>query len=85
MQTQLRPNLALFANLTYENRRYNAPEGLFLQTRNDQQSNVGLGLDWEFAAKWRLMPQVFVTHNASNIPIYGLNRDVYSLVLRREF
>ena len=85
VQTQLRPTLSLFANISYEERRYGGAEFLFVATRSDRQTNTGIGLDWEFSPKWRLLPQLFLTRNSSNIPIYPVSRDVASVVLRREF
>lgn len=84
-QRQLGASVAGFVNLSYEERRYGGPDPLFLATRSDRQTNLGVGLDWEFADKWRVIPQIFLSRNRANIALYEFNRDVYTIQVRREF
>ena len=76
---------ALFANLSYEHRRYGGTEPLFLVGRRDDQWNVQVGANITLARNWLLTPQVSVIRNDSNVALYDYNRRVASVNLRRDF
>ncbi|MDP1525645.1 MAG: surface lipoprotein assembly modifier [Rhodocyclaceae bacterium] len=84
-QHQYRDDLAVFANLGYENRRYGGPDPLFLSKRNDDQSTLGMGVVWNAAPKWRVTSQYAHTRNSSNIPINTYTRDTLSVSARYSF
>ena len=77
--------LTLFANLSGEARRYGGTEPLFSEARRDRQTGLSAGLHYAIAPEWRLTPQIAVTDNRSNIPIYAFRRVVSTLTLRRAF
>lgn len=77
--------LALFANLSYESRTFGAEDPIFLTTRKDQQTNIGLGLHWTPAAYWRVTPQINYTDTKSNIVINDYSKTSVSVTARRDF
>jgi tetratricopeptide (TPR) repeat protein len=85
IQWQSADAVTLFGNLSMESRGYRGEEPLFLRTRDDRQSSASLGLHYQLVPGWRLTPQVAWTSNRSNIAIYGFDRTVASIILRREF
>jgi tetratricopeptide (TPR) repeat protein len=84
-QHQYRDNIAVFANLGYENRDYGGPDPFFLKSRDDDQVNVGVGIVWSVAPKWRVTSQFAHTRNTSNIPINTYKRDMLSVSVRNSF
>lgn len=84
-QHQLRDDLAIFANLGYENRSYGGRDPMFLTTRSDDQTNIGAGIAWNATPKWRVTTQYAHTRNSSNIPINTYTRDMLSLSARYSF
>jgi outer membrane protein len=77
--------LALFANLSYESRTFGAEDPIFLTTRKDQQTNMGLGLHWTPAPQWRVTPQINYTAAKSNIVINDYSKTSASVAARRDF
>jgi outer membrane protein len=77
--------LAVFGNLSYESRTFGAEDPIFLTTRKDQQSGVGLGLHWVPAPSWRITPQVNYTRSESNIVINDFSKTAVSVTARRDF
>jgi len=84
-QHQYRDDLAVFANLGYENRRYGGPDPFFLTNRNDDQTNLGMGIVWNATPQWRVTPQYAHTRTNSNIPINTYKRDMLSVSARYSF
>ncbi|MBN9411565.1 MAG: DUF560 domain-containing protein [Burkholderiales bacterium] len=84
-QQPIRDNLAAFATLGYEDRRYGGTDPLFLVRRKDEQVNFNIGLNWVPAPLWRVTPQVALTRTSSNIAISDYDRNVFSVVVRRDF
>ncbi len=76
---------ALFANLSYEGRRYGGTEPLFFEARRDRQWNLQLGANLGLARNWLLTPQLSATRNESSIGLYDYRRRVASLNLRHDF
>jgi outer membrane protein len=84
-QLTLRPTLVGFGSFGYEYRSYNGTDPLFLTTRRDNQYDVIVGVNYIFAPKWTLRPQVGYTRVISNIELNSYDRTVASVALRRDF
>lgn len=84
-QKSLRENLALFASVSYEDRKYGGVDPLFLVTRHDKQANLNLGLNWVPAKFWRITPQLSLTSVKSNVAISDFSKNVLSVTVRRDF
>jgi outer membrane protein len=84
-QLTLHPTVVGFGSFGYEYRSYNGTEPLFLTTRRDNQYDVIVGLNYVFAPKWTLRPQVGYTRVLSNIELNTYDRTVASVALRRDF
>lgn len=84
-QQAIQDNLALFATLGYEDRRFGGTDPLFLTRRQDEQININIGLNWVPMPLWRVTPQLALTRVSSNIPISDYNKSVFSVVVRRDF
>ena len=84
-QLSLTGRTLLFGNFSYEHRRYNGTEPLFLVRRADDQFDVRLGLSYMFLPKWSLIPQVAYTNNQSNIQLNEYDRTIASVAVRRDF
>lgn len=85
VQQELSPDLSLFAGLSYENRKYNGQDTLFLVTRKDDQFNLNLGLNWIPGKAWRVIPQLALTRVKSNVTLSDYKRSTISISLRRDF
>lgn len=85
--------LAAFANLSYEERRYGAPDAidfrsitsLFPFGRVDKEYGVRVGVNYRFAANWSLSPSVAYTDNQSNVSVTAYRRTLFSATLRYDF
>jgi len=84
-QVTLHPTVVGFGSFGYEFRSYNGTEPLFLTTRRDDQYDATVGLNYVFAPKWTLRPQVAYTRVLSNIELNSYNRTVASVAVRRDF
>ncbi len=84
-QLTLLPKVVGFGSFGYEHRSYNGVDPLFLTTRQDNQYDVIVGLNYVFAPKWTLRPQVGYTRVNSNIELNSYDRTVASVALRRDF
>lgn len=84
-QHQYRADLAVFANLGYESRRYGGDDPFFLKRRADDQFNLGVGITWNVTQKWRVTSQYNHTRNDSNIPVNEYKRDMLSVSVRHSF
>ena len=84
-QLSLSDRALLFGFLSYEYRRYNATDPLFLVRRVDNQVDARLGLTYTLAPSWTLTPQVAYTYNESNIDLNEYNRTVALVSVRRDF
>jgi len=85
VQYQFRDDVSAFANVSYESDPYGGPDPFFLTSRKDDLTNLGIGVAWNLADKWRLTPQYTYTRNGSNIPINAYKREMVSVSLRRDF
>ncbi|MES2413635.1 MAG: surface lipoprotein assembly modifier [Pseudomonadota bacterium] len=84
-QQELAQNLSAFGGLSYESRRFNGQDPLFLVVRRDTQWNLNLGLNWIPGKFWRVTPQLSYTTVKSNVAISDFNRVVLSVNVRRDF
>ena len=84
-QQSIRDDLAVFGNVSYEDRKYNGQDPLFLVTRHDRQSNLNVGLNWTPAKYWRVTPQLSLSSVNSNVAISDFNRTLLSVNVRRDF
>ena len=75
----------VFASAAAQVGLYSRYNSLFLVRRREAQYDLGLGASWRFAPLWSVRPQVSVTRNDSNLPIYDTMRYDVSLSLRRDF
>lgn len=85
VQKPLSAEVATFANLSYEHRRFGGTDPLFLIRRTDRQLNLNLGLTWVPARLWRVTPQLSYTSTDSNIAISKFDKQVLSVTVRRDF
>ena len=76
---------ALFANLSYEHRRYGGSEPLFFVARRDDQWNLQIGANIGLARNWLLTPQISLIRNDSNVALYDYSRRIATVNLRRDF
>lgn len=84
-QTAVATQTILFGVASYEQRKYNGDDPLFLVRRDDAYYDVTVGITYTFAPKWSLRPQATYTENSSNIEIYSYKRTVAQVSLRRDF
>lgn len=84
-QQMLSEEVSLFGSLSYENRKFGGQDALFLVTRQDNQLNLNLGLNWVPARLWKVTPQLSLTSVKSNIPTSDFNRTAFAVTLRRDF
>lgn len=84
-QSAVASRMILFGTASYEQRKYNGDDPLFLVRRDDNYYDVTIGINYTFAPKWSLRPQATYTDNQSNIEIYSYNRTVAQIGLRRDF
>lgn len=84
-QQRLSEDVSLFAGLNYENRKYGGADPLFLVTRQDNQFNFNIGLNWVPAKTWRITPQISYTSVKSNIVISDFRRTIMFVSVRKDF
>ncbi len=84
-QKALTEDLSLFASLGYEKRKFGGDEPSFGITREDKQSNIGIGLGWTPAKMWRVTPQFNWAQTASNIVLNDFSKRSVSVSAKRDF
>ena len=84
-QKPFNETLAAFATLGYEDRNFGGSDPLFLLKRQDQQTNLTLGLSWVPTKDWRVTPQLAYTQTTSNIAINAFTKNSVGVTVRREF
>jgi outer membrane protein len=85
LQKTLNEQVALFGNVSFEERRFNADDPIFLVSRRDKQTNLSLGLYWSPALMWRITPLLSYTQAQSNIVINDYSKTSFSVAARRDF
>ncbi len=81
----LSQRLALVAGGSFDLRRYDAPDPLFLVSRSDERLDLQGGLKVALSRNIFLQPRVTYTRNWSNIALYDYERWTASAGLRYEF
>jgi tetratricopeptide (TPR) repeat protein len=76
---------ALLASAAYEERNYGGPEPVFLETRQDRQTDLSVGLSYLLRAHITLIGQIAYTDNRSNIPLFAYDRTVAGVSMRFTF
>lgn len=79
------PNQVLFANVSFERRRYDTLDSLFLVERVDHQLDVRAGYSYFVTKAFSITPQYSFTRNGSSQPLYDYHRSVYEIVARYDF
>ena len=85
--------LTAFVNLSYEERRYGAPQAIDLRSitslfpfgRADKEYGVRAGVNYKFANNWSVNPSLAYTDNQSNVSVTGYRRTMFMTTLRYEF
>lgn len=79
------PKLIVFANASFEDRRYHGLDPTFLEKRHDQQTDARVGAAWSAGRNWTLTPSLAYTRNRANFVINDYSRWVLSLTARVDF
>ncbi len=74
-----------FGGIGWQRGKYNRQNLAFLITRNDQLWDVSVGANWHVDKAWTFKPQISVSRNSSNIPIYSFSRADVSVALHYDF
>jgi len=69
----------------YEKRDYGGQDPLFLKSREDRQASIAVGLKYQPAPKWELVPELRYMKNNSNLDANEYDRIRASVVLLRRF
>jgi len=75
----------VFASAAYEERDYGGSEPIFLETRRDRQTDLGIGVSYLLRAHTTVIAQVAYTDNRSNILISQFDRTVAGISMRFTF
>lgn len=84
-QAGLNDKTELFANVGWNGGSYTKQNTLFLTKRRDVLYDAAMGINWHWDKLWTVRPQLALTHNQSNISIYGYDRFDVSVTVRRDF
>jgi tetratricopeptide (TPR) repeat protein len=84
-QLSLTDRALAFGSASYEYRRYDGIEPVFLVRRQDNQLDARVGLAYAVAPSWTLTPQLAYTYNFSNIELNEYDRFIGSVSIRRDF
>ena len=75
----------LFANAGWNYGKYSRQNAFFLTNRRDILYDATVGMNWHWKKLWTVTPKIVLTHNQSNIAIYGYDRTDLSVTVRRDF
>lgn len=81
----LGPKLAVVGGASFDLRRYDAPDALFLTERKDERLDLQAGLKIALSDQVFLQPRASYTRNWSNIALYDYDRWTVSAGVRFEF
>lgn len=65
--------------------KFNRENSSFLVYRDDRQTDLTIGLSYDYAPNWVLRPQLAIIRNRSNIVVEEFDQEDISLTLRRNF
>ncbi|HSH97517.1 MAG: tetratricopeptide repeat protein [Methylophilaceae bacterium] len=74
-----------YATSSYENRTYDGIDPAFLTERNDKQYDFSVGVRYTPFPGLTVKPQFSYLNNDSNISLFGYERTVLSINLRKDF
>jgi hypothetical protein len=84
-QVRLGGPWSAFGSVSYEKREYGGTEPLFLVTREDEQTDVNVGVSYLYRSGMTLRLQVSHTANSSNVVLNDFDRTVVSTAARFNF
>ena len=79
------PGIALVGGASFDLRRYDQNDALFLTKRNDERLDASLGVKVAALPNLFVQPRATYSRNWSNIPLYDFERWTVSAGLRFEF
>ncbi|MDN4501911.1 tetratricopeptide repeat protein [Alteromonadaceae bacterium BrNp21-10] len=71
---RLTPNWLMTLNAEYQDAQYNAPNPLFMLTREDKLTRIGLELSYRIDGSWSWNSQLMYLKNDSSIALYEYSR-----------
>lgn len=74
-----------FAAVGMQTGKYDKENLAFMAKRNDTSWDLNTGVNWHWDRNWTVRPQLTVSSNNSNIPVYSFDRADVSVVIRRDF
>ena len=75
----------LSSSISVERRNNDENQPFFLKKRQDNQYDASLGLSYMPARDWSIKSQIGYTKNDSNIDLYGYERSIVSVNVRKDF
>ena len=81
----IHPKVRGYMNLSVEQREYHGQSTFFFIDRNDTQFIASFGLECEVLEDWRVIPEVSIITNDSNIPLNEYDRVVAGVRVRYSF
>jgi hypothetical protein len=84
-QWQIRDRLNAFVYGGVMHGKYDRMNTAFLVFRDDRQTDLSIGLNYDYAQNWSLRPQLGLIRNRSNIVVEDFEQADLSLTLRRNF
>ena len=84
-QITLNETWDFLAGIRVQRGKYNKENLAFLATRSDTAWDLNAGANWHLNKIWTARPQLTVSRNRSNIPIYSYDRTDISVMIRRDF
>jgi lipopolysaccharide assembly outer membrane protein LptD (OstA) len=85
LQGVLRDGLEGFIQASYQKSNYEQLNSAFQIKRQDRQSELAVGVNWQFDRSWSLAPKASYTLNHSHVPLNDYSRLEMSVFLRRTF
>lgn len=85
MQTTFNEKWDGFASVGVQKGKYDKENQAFLTMRSDTMLDGGLGVNWRPNKRWTVRPQITLSRNNSNIPVYSFTRADIAVVLRQDF
>jgi len=69
----------------FEDRRYNAADPVFFDTRQDRQYDASAAFIYDVTHSLSVIPSVQWIRSNSNIEVYAFHRSLFTLSLRQAF
>jgi hypothetical protein len=82
---QLKPNIKLYAGLTFEIRDHESEDPYYATQRNDELISLYLSSIFTLKDGWSITPNISYSKNNSNMAMYGYERYTAGLTIMREF